>query len=75
MAEAAAILAAPIIEGGKSLEQVTRDVCAPMERRAGPLWWVAFAGSFSLLLLGVVAVTYQIATGVGTWGQIGRAHV
>ena len=68
MAEAAAILRAPLIEGGKSLQQVTHDVCAPMERRAGPLWWFAFALSLSFLLLGVVAVSYQIATGVGTWG-------
>jgi len=31
-------------------------------------WWLAFLASVSLLLLGATAVTYQIATGIGTWG-------
>jgi molybdopterin-containing oxidoreductase family membrane subunit len=58
----------PLIEGNKSLGQVTSDVCAPLERRAGPLWWAAFLVSFSFLLLGIAAVTYQTLTGIGTWG-------
>ncbi len=36
------VLTLPLIEGDKKLAQVTEEVCAPMERRAGPLWWVAF---------------------------------
>jgi Ni/Fe-hydrogenase subunit HybB-like protein len=32
------------------------------------LWWVSFLLAVSLLLLGVAAVTYEIATGIGTWG-------
>ncbi len=67
MAEAA-VLRPPLIEGDKSIAQVTNDVCAPMEARPTALWWVALGVSSSLLLLGVVAVTYQIAVGVGTWG-------
>jgi len=58
----------PLIEGNKSLSQVTADVCAPLERRAGPLWWAAFLVAFSFLLLGIAAVTYQLITGIGTWG-------
>jgi Ni/Fe-hydrogenase subunit HybB-like protein len=58
----------PLIEGNKSLAQVTADVCAPLERRAGPLWWAAFLASFSILLLGIAAVSYQTITGIGTWG-------
>jgi Ni/Fe-hydrogenase subunit HybB-like protein len=67
MAEAA-VLRPPLIEGDKSIAQVTNDVCAPMEARPTALWWVALGVSSSLLLLGVVAVSYQIAVGVGTWG-------
>jgi molybdopterin-containing oxidoreductase family membrane subunit len=52
----------------KSLGEVTADVCAPLERRATPLWWAAFLPAFGFLLLGVAAVSYQIATGIGTWG-------
>jgi molybdopterin-containing oxidoreductase family membrane subunit len=58
----------PLIEGNKALAEVTRDVCAPLERHASPLWWGAFLLASALLLLGVVAVTYQTLMGIGTWG-------
>ena len=64
----ALVLRPPLIEGDKTLEQVTRDVCAPMERRPGALWWAALLCSGSLLALGAAAIAYQVATGVGTWG-------
>jgi molybdopterin-containing oxidoreductase family membrane subunit len=64
----AATLRYPLVEGNKSLAQVTKDVCAPLERRSTALWWLAFLVAFSLLVLGVAAVSYQIATGIGTWG-------
>ena len=68
MADAVLTLRPPLIEGNKSISQVTNDVCAPMEGRPTLLWWVALAVSSSLLALGAVAVTYEIAVGVGTWG-------
>ena len=58
----------PTIDGDKSLSAVTRDVFAPLERRASAAWKISFAGAATALLLGVVAVGYQIATGIGTWG-------
>lgn len=61
-------LRTPWIEGDKSLGQVTSDVCAPLERRATWMWWAAFLVSFSVLGVGTAAITYQIATGIGTWG-------
>src|SRR5215467_10048283 len=67
MVDAALTLRPPLIEGNKSIAQVTHDVCAPMEARPTGLWWGALAVSSSLLLLGVVAIAYQIAVGVGTW--------
>jgi molybdopterin-containing oxidoreductase family membrane subunit len=59
---------APLIGGGKTLGQVTADICAPLERRAGIWWWLAFLPALSLLVLGVIAVAYLMVTGVGTWG-------
>jgi molybdopterin-containing oxidoreductase family membrane subunit len=56
------------VVGDKSLADVTRDICAPMERRPTGLWWSAFVLSSAVLALGVAAVTYEIATGIGTWG-------
>ncbi len=59
---------APLITGNKTLGRVTADICAPLERRAGLLWWLAFLPAFGLMLLGAVAVGYLWVTGVGVWG-------
>lgn len=58
----------PLIAGDKTPGEVTRDVCAPLERRPTGLWWAALSVSVSVLLVGAAAVTYQIAMGIGTWG-------
>ena len=58
----------PLILGDKTAADVTRDVCAPFERKATPLWWGAFLASLTLLLAGFAAVAYQVSTGIGTWG-------
>jgi molybdopterin-containing oxidoreductase family membrane subunit len=58
----------PLIAGQKTLARVTTDICAPLERRAGACWWLAFLLSLSLLVLGVAAVAYLTITGVGVWG-------
>ncbi len=68
MAEVCSPLRLPLIAGHKKPAAVTEDVCRPMLRSPSALWWAGFAVAFSLLLLGVAAVSYQIATGVGTWG-------
>ena len=60
--------AAPLLGGSKTCADVTRDVCAPLERRPTSLWWAAFLASSAVLAFGVWAVGYQIATGIGTWG-------
>jgi Ni/Fe-hydrogenase subunit HybB-like protein len=57
-----------LIGGDKTIAQVTLDVCAPLERGPTKLWWWAFLASSTVLALGVWAVGYQIATGIGTWG-------
>jgi len=68
MTEATTALQAPLVLGEKSLDTVTSDILAPMERYPNKLWWIAISISGSMLLLGAIAVTYQIATGIGTWG-------
>ena len=75
MADAVLTLRPPLIEGDKSIAQVTHDVCAPMEARPTGLWWAALAVSSSLLLLGAVAIAYQIAVGVGTSSRASRVVV
>ena len=58
----------PLVEGNKSLNEVTQDICRPLEAGPTGLWYGAFLVSLAALILGTVAVTYQIATGIGTWG-------
>jgi molybdopterin-containing oxidoreductase family membrane subunit len=58
----------PLIAGRKSAADVTRDVCGALDAKPSGLWWIGLALSSSALLLGVAAVSYQIATGIGTWG-------
>jgi molybdopterin-containing oxidoreductase family membrane subunit len=68
MAEVYVPLRQPLVAGDKSLAQVTKDICAPLAPRPTALWWLAFLTALSLLVVGVTAVSYQIATGIGTWG-------
>src|SRR5512146_448935 len=68
MAEGVSTLRRPLIAGNKTLAQVTQDVCSPLEGRPTLLWWVALFAAMALAGLGVLAIAYQIATGVGTWG-------
>ncbi len=68
MAEARLASPPPLVAGDKSPADVTREICAPMERRPSGLWWSAFLVSASVLALGVAAVAYEISTGIGTWG-------
>ena len=68
LAAEANALPVPLIAGRKSAADVTRDVCGALDARPSGLWWIGLAVSASALLAGVAAVSYQIATGIGTWG-------
>ncbi len=68
VAEVQAVSRPPLIRGDRTLAEITGDICASMLRRPGALWWVSFLAALTLLAIGTAAVTYQIATGIGTWG-------
>ena len=68
MADGMSLLRSPLVLGNKTASQVTEDVCAPIDRGPGMQWWFALAVSLSMLTLGIIAVTYQLLTGIGTWG-------
>jgi molybdopterin-containing oxidoreductase family membrane subunit len=68
MSHAVSSLREPLVAVPRTLAEITDEVRAPLERRPGKLWWAAFLAAFSLLVLGVVAITYQVKTGIGTWG-------
>lgn len=58
----------PLIDGNKTMADVTADVCAPLEKRPPLSWWLGFLVALSFLGLGTAVVIYQIRTGIGTWG-------
>jgi Ni/Fe-hydrogenase subunit HybB-like protein len=60
--------AAPLIDPRKTFADVNRDVSAPLERRPGLLWKVAFAIAAGLFLLMNVVVGYQMKKGLGILG-------
>jgi molybdopterin-containing oxidoreductase family membrane subunit len=58
----------PWILGEKTPIQVSDDICGILERKPTRLWWMALTASVAVLGVGTIAVIYQIATGIGTWG-------
>ncbi len=68
MAEVFSILRKPLILGEKTYADVTNDVAAPLEAKSSMAWWWTFIVSLAMLAVGIVAVTYQLAVGIGTWG-------
>jgi len=63
-----ALQATPLITGGKRATDVTRDVCGPLEGRPSKLWYLGMAAALSAFGIGALAVGYQVANGIGTWG-------
>jgi len=68
MADLTSGLRKPLIGGNKTYAEVTQDVCAPLERKSSAMWWTTISAAFAMLVVGIVAVTYQLRTGIGTWG-------
>ena len=58
----------PLIEGEKSYGEVTTDICKLLDNRPGAGWWIAFSVSFCFLIVGAIATTHTVTTGIGTWG-------
>jgi len=56
------------VEGSPSLRQITDDICQPLARRPSASWLACFAVASAALGLGAAAATYEVATGIGTWG-------
>ncbi len=58
----------PLIEGNKSLGQITREVVNPLETKPG-LWWTVALGLSSLATIyGIYAIYITVYKGIGTWG-------
>jgi Ni/Fe-hydrogenase subunit HybB-like protein len=58
----------PLVEGNRTLGQITRDVIVPMEIRPGMWWFIAFGVSLAAALFGGYAIYMTVYKGIGTWG-------
>jgi molybdopterin-containing oxidoreductase family membrane subunit len=58
----------PLVNGGKTYADVTRDILRPMENKASKGWWIGFTVSAIVLGIWIAASTYTFLTGLGVWG-------
>ncbi len=58
----------PLVEGNKTLGQITKDVMLPMDVRPGMWWFIAFGVSLLAALFGGYAIYITVYKGIGTWG-------
>ena len=58
----------PLVTGGKTVADVTEDICRQVEAKPNPSWLLAFAVSLGVLGLGLYAVFVTVWEGIGSWG-------
>ena len=57
-----------LIHEGKTLQDVSDDICARVEERPTKLWYFALTLSLIALCVGGFAVLYTLFVGIGAWG-------
>ncbi len=58
----------PLVTGGKSYADVTRDVCEPLERGPSTAWFKAFGIALAVLSIGLTGWAITVYQGLGVWG-------
>ena len=58
----------PLINGGKTLADVSDDICRQVEAPPSKSWKLAFTISLVALLVGSYAVAVLFWEGIGVWG-------
>ena len=58
----------PLITGGKTVHDVTEDVCRQVEGKPSKSWLLAFTVAGGVFLIGLVAVLATLWEGIGMWG-------
>jgi molybdopterin-containing oxidoreductase family membrane subunit len=58
----------PLIHGGKSMTQVSDDICRQVEGPPSTSWKLAITVSSAVLLVGLYAVMVLLWDGIGVWG-------
>jgi len=58
----------PLVEGNKTLSQISKEILNPMETTPGLWWYIAFGISSIAALFGFYAIYITVSKGIGTWG-------
>jgi Ni/Fe-hydrogenase subunit HybB-like protein len=58
----------PLIEGNKTIGQISKDIINPLDTSPGLWWYVAFGISTLAALFGGYAIYITVSKGIGTWG-------
>jgi Ni/Fe-hydrogenase subunit HybB-like protein len=58
----------PVIEGNKTFQQITKDICKPLYSSPGYWWYITLAISFGALAIGGWALYITLHEGIGSWG-------
>lgn len=65
---AASLVKEPLVEPGKTYNDVTNEICQPVETMPSPLWFKAFVVANIVAAMGLGLMGLTIATGIGQWG-------
>jgi Ni/Fe-hydrogenase subunit HybB-like protein len=57
-----------LISGNKTLSDVSKDICRPIENKPTTSWKVGFTISAIFFVLLAFTLTYTTTVGIGTWG-------
>jgi len=58
----------PLITGGKTVHDVTDDICRQVEAAPNIRWIIAISTALTVLGLGSIAVLRTLFYGIGEWG-------
>lgn len=58
----------PLVTGGKTVADVTRDICVRVEAKPPKTWLLAMAVSLAVLAFGAYALFMTMWEGIGMWG-------
>lgn len=58
----------PLITGGKTVKDVTNDICKQVEGKPSMAWMLGMGAALTALLIGAIAIYRLMAYGIGEWG-------
>ncbi|HHL53115.1 MAG TPA: hydrogenase [Flammeovirgaceae bacterium] len=58
----------PLITGGKTMADVSDDICRQVEAKPSKSWLMAFSVALAVLIIGAISVGTLLWEGVGVWG-------